>query len=68
MGRALVEKLYAWMVGEAITDVWVIADGPDAVAFYEEFGFVTGDGDLVYMEHRLDSTQGTPTTRPGGEP
>jgi GNAT superfamily N-acetyltransferase len=44
VGRALVEEMARWASGAGVREVWVLADNPDAEAFYEACGFVRGAG------------------------
>lgn len=52
VGRALVDEMYAWMGGNGIDDVWVLADNPAAVEFYSACGFAMSDGQATYMTAR----------------
>ncbi len=38
-GRALVEEMRGWMQRERVTETWVLADNPGAIAFYAACGF-----------------------------
>lgn len=50
IGRALVDEMYRFMDERGIEDVWVLADNPEAIAFYESCDFVAGNPeDAVYM-------------------
>ena len=50
VGRALFAALEAWMSAHDVREVWVLADNPGAVAFYEAVGFAAGDPEAaVYM-------------------
>jgi hypothetical protein len=37
------------MAAHGVAEVWVLADNPGAVAFYEACGFATADEMAVYM-------------------
>lgn len=39
VGRALIDELAAWMREHGLRTMWVLADNPDAAAFYEACGF-----------------------------
>ncbi|HMA34010.1 MAG TPA: GNAT family N-acetyltransferase [Chloroflexia bacterium] len=54
IGRALLAAMEAWMRENGVTEVWVLADNPGAVAFYRACGFATDDSMAVYMTRQLD--------------
>ncbi len=43
VGRALIEALHATMKAASIEEVWVLADNPEAKAFYESCGYAVDD-------------------------
>ena len=45
VGRALIAEMRAWAEGTRLSDVWVLADNPDAEAFYVACGFRRGEDD-----------------------
>lgn len=49
IGRALLKQMREWMGSNEVTDVWVLADNPEAVEFYSSCGFTTEQGLSVYM-------------------
>ncbi len=50
VGSALVAEMHRFMADRDIEDVWVLADNPEAIAFYESCGFAAGNPeDAVYM-------------------
>ena len=49
IGRALVDAMSSWMRAEDIDEVWVLADNPDAVAFYGACGFAVETPAPTYM-------------------
>ena len=58
IGRALVEHMEVWMRKNGVSEVWVGADNPGAVAFYEACGFEASLSDNfipVYMAKELSS-------------
>ncbi len=58
IGRALLAAMEAWMRGNGVTEVWVLADNPGAVDFYRACGFATDDSMAVYMTRELDRAEG----------
>jgi ribosomal protein S18 acetylase RimI-like enzyme len=48
-GRALIDAMRAWMEREAITETWVLADNPGAIAFYAACGFVRDEEQGLQM-------------------
>ncbi|HUS15505.1 MAG TPA: GNAT family N-acetyltransferase [Chloroflexia bacterium] len=50
IGRALMGAMAEWMDRNGVTEAWVLADNPEAVAFYRACGFATADDEMaVYM-------------------
>ena len=45
VGRALVDEMIRWARGNRIDEVWVLADNPEAEAFYAACGFRRGEAD-----------------------
>ena len=45
VGRALIAEMRAWAEEARLADVWVLADNPDAEAFYVACGFRRGEDD-----------------------
>ena len=57
VGRALMAEMRAWMARHAVQDVWVLADNPDAVLFYQACGFAIETPEPTYLLlHLPDST------------
>ena len=54
VGRALMGEMERWMGEQTVSDVWVLADNPDAVEFYRAAGFVIDQPAPVYMVKRVD--------------
>jgi GNAT superfamily N-acetyltransferase len=42
VGRALVRHMREWAKGQGVPEIWVLADNPDAEAFYSACEFVRG--------------------------
>jgi ribosomal protein S18 acetylase RimI-like enzyme len=51
-GRALLDRMEAWMLSNDVGEVWVCADNPAAVEFYRGFGFDAPGDQPVYMTRR----------------
>ncbi len=50
VGRTLLGALNDWMAAHQVKEVWVVADNPAAVAFYQSAGFKKAPEDAaVYM-------------------
>ena len=49
VGRDLVKALEAWMDAEKIGELWVLADNPEATAFYRACGFWVPQPAPVYL-------------------
>jgi GNAT superfamily N-acetyltransferase len=49
VGRALLAAMRAWMARHGVADVWVLADNPDAVRFYEACGFAIERPEPTYL-------------------
>jgi GNAT superfamily N-acetyltransferase len=49
VGRALVQKMEAWMRDHEIREWWVLADNPGAVEFYRACGFEVSEPPPVYL-------------------
>lgn len=49
VGGALLEQMETWMRAHDTQNVWVLADNPGAVAFYQHDGFAAGDDQPTYM-------------------
>ena len=49
IGRALMNEMDGWMRANRVSDIWVLADNPDAVEFYGACGFATEEPQPVYM-------------------
>jgi N-acetylglutamate synthase-like GNAT family acetyltransferase len=45
VGRALVDEMFRWARANQIHEIWVLADNPDAEAFYAACGFQRGEAD-----------------------
>jgi aminoglycoside 3-N-acetyltransferase I len=45
VGRALIAEMRAWADRARLSDVWVLADNPEAEAFYAACGFRRGEDD-----------------------
>jgi N-acetylglutamate synthase-like GNAT family acetyltransferase len=45
VGRALVDQMFRWSRANQIDEIWVLADNPDAEAFYAACGFRRGEAD-----------------------
>lgn len=45
VGRALVDEVFRWARANQIDEIWVLADNPDAEAFYAACGFRRGEAD-----------------------
>jgi GNAT superfamily N-acetyltransferase len=43
VGRALVEEMFRWARDNQIDEIWVLADNPEAEAFYAACGFRRGE-------------------------
>ncbi len=48
-GRALIDAMRAWMERGRITETWVLADNPGAIAFYAACGFVRDEEQGLQM-------------------
>jgi ribosomal protein S18 acetylase RimI-like enzyme len=53
IGRALVAAMENWMREQKIVDVWVPADNPGAVAFYNACGFTRDDEQPVMLSKQV---------------
>jgi ribosomal protein S18 acetylase RimI-like enzyme len=53
VGRSLVDTMHQWMRENHIADVWVLADNPEAQAFYASVGFTVPDEYAQYMVRTL---------------
>jgi GNAT superfamily N-acetyltransferase len=53
VGTALVEAMRRWMRDERVDEAWVLADNPEAEAFYATCGFTRDDEQAVQMMLRL---------------
>jgi GNAT superfamily N-acetyltransferase len=49
IGTALVQEMLRWMKGAGVPEVWVLADNPDAEAFYAACGFTPGDQGVLML-------------------
>lgn len=49
IGRMMLDKMRTWMETNVVKVVWVLADNPDAEAFYKSCGFTTEEGLSVYL-------------------
>ena len=49
VGRALVCAMNDWMRASEVTEVWVLADNDDAVAFYRACGFAVSQEQATYL-------------------
>ena len=49
VGRALIQTMEHWMRQHDVVDIWVVADNPGAVAFYETTGFVIPEDVPTYL-------------------
>jgi GNAT superfamily N-acetyltransferase len=58
IGRALLEHMDDWMRTNGVSLVWVIADNPAAVEFYQACDFAVEEAGSVYMERRLGAGAG----------
>lgn len=52
-GRALLTEMETWMHANDVTEVWVLADNPVAVAFYRGCGFNADGEQPAYMTREL---------------
>ncbi|NJP05244.1 MAG: GNAT family N-acetyltransferase [Chloroflexaceae bacterium] len=52
-GRALLAAMEDWMQRHGVTEVWVLADNPAAVAFYRACGFGVDQSQPVYLTRCL---------------
>jgi N-acetylglutamate synthase-like GNAT family acetyltransferase len=53
VGTVLVQEMRRWMSDEEVDEAWVLADNPNAEAFYAACGFVPDDQQPVQMTLRL---------------
>jgi ribosomal protein S18 acetylase RimI-like enzyme len=53
IGRALLSEMVTWMNAHEAAEVWVLADNPGAIAFYESLGFEVPPGLAVYLTRAL---------------
>jgi N-acetylglutamate synthase-like GNAT family acetyltransferase len=53
VGTALVQAMRGWMSAERVAEAWVLADNPEAEAFYATCGFTGDDEQAVQMILRL---------------
>ena len=53
VGRALMAQMENWMRENGIEEVWVLADNPGAVAFYEACQFGIEEEQPTYMTREL---------------
>ena len=55
VGSGLVREMLAWARTEGIDEIWVLADNPEAEAFYTAHGFAhTQEGDrAVYLQRHV---------------
>ncbi|WP_192930801.1 GNAT family N-acetyltransferase [Deinococcus sp. AJ005] len=53
VGRALVDALHKQMRAEGIQEVWVLADNPEAGAFYEACGYAVDEVQGVMLSHSV---------------
>jgi ribosomal protein S18 acetylase RimI-like enzyme len=49
IGTALVQAMRGWMSAERVAEAWVLADNPEAVAFYAACGFVPDEEQPIQM-------------------
>jgi GNAT superfamily N-acetyltransferase len=49
VGTALVQAMRRWMRDERVKEAWVLADNPEAVAFYAACGFVRDEEQPIQM-------------------
>jgi ribosomal protein S18 acetylase RimI-like enzyme len=49
VGTALVQAMRGWMSYEGVAEAWVLADNPEAVAFYAACGFVRDEKQPIQM-------------------
>lgn len=49
VGRALVQTMREWMDREGVSEAWVLADNPEAEAFYSACGFTRDEEQPVQM-------------------
>ncbi len=54
VGRLLFDQMKQWMQTEGVTEVWVLADNPEAVAFYANCGFTVETEQPVYMVQSVE--------------
>jgi predicted N-acetyltransferase YhbS len=54
VGTALVQAMGRWMRDEGVDEAWVLADDPEAVAFYTACGFTRDDEQAVQMTLRKE--------------
>jgi ribosomal protein S18 acetylase RimI-like enzyme len=55
IGRMLLREMEHWMRAHAVAEVWVLADNPEAVAFYRANGFATEAVQPTYMTRHRDA-------------
>lgn len=53
IGTTLVQAMRRWMRDEGVDEAWVLADNPEAVAFYAACGFAREDEQPIQMTLRL---------------
>ena len=53
VGRALLDRMEAWMRAHAVDEVWVLADNPTAVAFYRGCDFAVEAEQPTYLTRDL---------------
>lgn len=59
VGRALLAALHAQMRAEQIQEVWVLADNPEAQAFYESCGYEVDGLQGVMLSREMESLVNT---------
>jgi GNAT superfamily N-acetyltransferase len=60
VGRKLVEAMRQWMQTERVSEVWVLADNPDAEKFYLALGFEREEDQGIHMSLSLDESAAAP--------
>ncbi|MBB6018336.1 GNAT family N-acetyltransferase [Deinococcus radiopugnans] len=58
VGRALVDALHTQMRAEGIEEVWVLADNPEAQAFYENCGYAVDELQGVMLSRQIGDPGG----------
>lgn len=58
VGRAMVDALHTQMRAEGIEEVWVLADNPEAQAFYENCGYAVDELQGVMLSRQIGDPGG----------